>query len=129
MSTSSVTKVIELHGREEDVLVTMYRHYDGYMKCHGKELYDFLKETPLIKNLGIKPSNDSAYGAGCLAAKMVANFKKETGYVFLVPEHKEADYFYNVFVYEDNKVRMVVSKGTDVIFNKLLEEIDPDVFA
>jgi len=128
MSTNCTTKIVEITNGVEEVLVNMYRHYDGGENIHGYELVQFLQSLTLIQNMGTKVGGNTAYGAGCLAAKMIAHFKTETGYVYLVPEHRTATYHYTVFVYDGKTVRLVVSKDCEQIINELVENIKHPFF-
>jgi hypothetical protein len=79
----------------------MYRQYDGYMEGHGLELAEFLTRGQLVNGLGGKDNGTVFNGMGCLAAQMVAYFKKEAGQFYLhapvLNQDAGQDYEYHVF--------------------------------
>jgi hypothetical protein len=80
MGTRSLTFVYE--GRSK--LLNMYRQYDGYPSGHGLELAEFLGEGPVVNGFG---SHDQKgfNGMPCLAAQLVAHFKKSIGGFYIYP--------------------------------------------
>ena len=82
MGTRSLTIVEDEKGRE---IVTIYRQFDGYYDGHGKELADFLTGFTLVNGLRGDGPEKIANGLGCLAAQVVAHFKKEPGGIYLYP--------------------------------------------
>jgi len=96
-----MTKVYDIHG---NVLVAMYRQFDGYPQSHGKDLAAFLASGRLVNGLsgdterlrrlrtcgmvgnsGISRAFTVFNGASCLAAQMVSEFKTEPGGIYLYP--------------------------------------------
>jgi hypothetical protein len=61
------------YGNKE--IAVLYRQMDGYPEGHGEELENFLKGLDSI----------SYNGAECLAAQIVAHFKKGFGKFYLYP--------------------------------------------
>jgi hypothetical protein len=106
MGTRSLTVVHQ--GKEE--LLNLYRQMDGYPSGHGKELARFLLSAselcPLrvCNGIGIasqpQPGSLEAFnGAGCLAAQLVAHFKKGIGGFYIhKPRQRDCgeDYVYTV---------------------------------
>ena len=99
MSTRSTITFMK---ENEDPVATVYKHYDGGIGGFGYELAKWLSGMTLIngmmtdKHYGEKYAN----GVGCLAAKFIKKFKKETGDIYLCapdPDYKE-DYNYKVIV-------------------------------
>jgi len=132
MGTRSLTRVIETwkddDGKEKkNLIVTMYRQYDGYPSGHGQELADFLKSGKVVNGLGADRTGRVFNGAGCLAAQMVSHFKgDEAGGIYLYPNNtKDAwqNYEYHVLVdfnsktvtlicYESGKRKKQLFKGS-----------------
>jgi hypothetical protein len=113
MGTRSLTKVIDEDG---NVLVNMYRQYDGYPSGHGLELANFLYGTVIVNGLGMERPKKLANGAGCLAAQMVAHFKTEPGGIYLMPIDSNSccqDYEYKVQVRADLSVAVTVLDCSD----------------
>jgi len=71
--------------KEGKEIVVLYRQMDGYPSGHGEELSDFLMNIKLVNGLPINPQEKLANGMGCLAAQVVAHFKKEVGRFYLYP--------------------------------------------
>jgi len=106
MSTRSITIV---YNNDSQPLVCLYRQFDGYPSGHGKELADFLTPVTLVtpvNGIGLtakRTAKRTADGMDCLAAQLVAHFKKEVGGFYLMPLVKNPDYGqeYEYHVYSD----------------------------
>jgi hypothetical protein len=107
MGTRSLTRVIETYKddngkQQKQLLVTMYRQYDGYPEGHGQELANFLKTGKVVNGLGMDNPTKVFNGAGCLAAQMVSHFKGDSaGGIYIYPNNtKDAwqNYEYHVIV-------------------------------
>ena len=111
MGTRCLTYVYE----GNSPLVCLYRQFDGYPSGHGAELGDFLKGIQLGNGIAGKPEMGTfANGMGCLAAQLIAHFKKSVGgfYIHLVTDSGGVDYEYHVY---PNKV--VVRDSDEVVFS------------
>jgi hypothetical protein len=100
MSTRSNTVVYE----DDEIILNMYRQCDGYLEGHGKELAEFLAPIRLINGIGLDSDNtDKANGMGCLAAQIVAHFKKKAGGFYIVPPTSlcDNDYTYEIRNFPD----------------------------
>ena len=109
MGTSCLTYVYE----GNSPLVCLYRQFDGYPSGHGAELANFLKGIKLGNGIADNPKMGKfANGMGCLAAQLVAHFKKSVGgfYIHLVTDSGGVDYEYHVY---SNKV--VVKDSDEVV--------------
>ena len=111
MGTRSLTYVYD-GGKP---LVCMYRQFDGYPSGHGAELAEFLLSGKMVNGLG--PEDEQVFnGVECLAAQMVAYFKKGPGGIYLVvPEHDVdhgQEYEYHIS-WED--ARGIVVRVTDPV--------------
>jgi hypothetical protein len=116
MGTRSLTYVYE--GKKEDWVlpfVCMYRQFDGYPTGHGAELAEFLN------------SGKIANGMNCLAAQLVANFKKDSGGIYLYPPRLKQDCWqeYEYHVWEDT-VR--VTDTEEILFEGDWEEFEAFCF-
>ena len=87
MATRSLTYVYD----ECKPVVCMYRQFDGYPSGHGKELAEFLLSGKMVNGLG-GDEGRVFNGVECLAAQMVAHFKKEPGGIYLVVPEFGADH-------------------------------------
>ena len=75
MGTRSLTIVRDENGTD---ILTLYRQYDGYPEGHGKELTTFLRPFDVTQGIRSYEAPYQANGAGCLAAQIVAHFKRRT---------------------------------------------------
>ena len=111
MGTRCLTYVYEVN----DPIVCLYRQFDGYPSGHGAELGDFLKGIQLGNGIAGKPEMGTfANGMGCLAAQLIAHFKKSVGgfYIHAITDSVGVDYEYHVYA---NKV--VVKNPDEVVFS------------
>jgi hypothetical protein len=142
MGTRSLTRVIETwkddDGKQKkQLLVTMYRQYDGYPNGHGQELADFLKAGKVVNGLGMDRPAKVFNGAGCLAAQMVSHFKgDEAGGIYIYPNNtKDAwqNYEYHVIVdfntkevtlicYESGKRKKKLFQGSPDKFDEFVKK-------
>lgn len=97
MGTRSLTFVYD----DGKAVMNMYRQFDGYPSGHGVELADFLLSGKLVN--GYSDSNAAEFnGMGCLAAQMIANFKKSVGGFYIHPvTETECGQEYEYHVYKD----------------------------
>lgn len=97
MGTRSLTKVLDSAG---NVLVCMYRQYDGYQSGHGQELKSFLESRVMVNGFSDRHDKVLSNGMGCLAAQIICNFKVEVGGFYLYPADSSSewiDYVYTVY--------------------------------
>jgi len=95
MGTRALVNVRDEGG---SVILCMYSQFDGYPSGLGSDLAKFLKNIKLVNGFTGKEPLPVANGMGCLAAQLVAYFKKEVGQYYLVDptvEHGE-DYIYDI---------------------------------
>jgi hypothetical protein len=101
MGTRGLT-VVEQEGGAE--IAVLYRQYDSYPRGHGKELAEFLAPNGVEKTLvnGYSSRDQHAFnGMGCLAAQLVAHFKKEIGGFYLyAPGSRDVGEEYVYTLYE-----------------------------
>jgi hypothetical protein len=97
MGTRSLTFVYD----EQDVIINMYRQYDGYPSGHGAELADFLAPFTMVNGIPVGDTRKIANGMGCLAAQLVTHFKAgEAGQFYLYPATATdcgQDYEYHIY--------------------------------
>ena len=91
MGTRSTTTVYQ----GEEPLLTMYRQYDGYWDGHGKELKELLAGMTIVNGLSGSTEN-LANGMGCLAAQLVAHFKKGAGSFYIAALNDKQSYHYEI---------------------------------
>ena len=77
--------LIEITDETDTVLVTLYKHMDGYPAGLGKELATFLKPIKIVNGLSYQKHSKIANGVGCLAAQLIAEFKQDAGGLYVYP--------------------------------------------
>jgi hypothetical protein len=136
MGTRSLTFVYD----EQDVIINMYRQYDGYPTGHGAELAEFLGQFRMTNGIPVgrdKTGDRVANGMGCLAGQLVAHFKgSDAGQFYLYPASATdcgQDYEYHVYKDEGglrvritdrgcNMFGLTMSDKNDAIFDGSLAE-------
>ena len=119
MGTRSLTFV---YG-DNSPLLNMYRQFDGYPSGHGAELAKFLNSFDAIVNgIPVGDKRKIANGMGCLAAQLIANFKKSAGGFYIYPiDATDCWQEYEYHIYE-NKV--IVKNPDEVMFSGSWKEFD-----
>ena len=100
MGTRSLTYVYDEQGEK---IINLYRQFDGYPTGHGQELGEFLSSGSMVNGLRLGADEKFFNGMGCMAAQLIAHFKKESGGFYLYPTSAEdcgQDYEYHI--YNDN---------------------------
>lgn len=82
MGTRSLTVINDSAGKE---FVTLYRQMDGYPTGHGADLKAFLLPFTITTGVRLMENRKTANGMECLAAQIVAHFKKGPGDIYLYP--------------------------------------------
>lgn len=110
MGTRSTITFAERYEDEIVPLVTIYQQYDGFIHGVGRDLAKWLNKRILINGISHKPpmSGDPhpedqtvwrfANGCGCLAAKYIADMKRETGGLYITRLDDIEEYNYKVIV-------------------------------
>lgn len=116
MGTRSLTFVYD----GDRPIMNMYRQFDGYPSGHGQELAEFLLSGKMTNGIPVGVKEHFFNGMGCLAAQLVANFKKDAGGFYLYPlDATDCWQEYEYHVYED---KVVVKNPDEVIFDGTWEQ-------
>ena len=102
MGTRSLTVVLDSNECE---ICVLYRQYDGYPTGHGAELQEFLSGFQIVNGLGSQREEKIANGMDCLAAQLIAHFKKEAGGFYLYPAGTRdcgEEYIYTLYLQSNN---------------------------
>jgi hypothetical protein len=81
------------------VLVSIYRQYDGYPNGLGEDVADFVGGLRITNGISGDPTG-SANGMGCLAAQLIKHLKDKVGNVYIRdtgPESNGEEYVYTVY--------------------------------
>lgn len=135
MGTRALTFVYESYKDEQgkvvhQPIINLYRQYDGYPSGHGVELAEFLQRGRLVN--GLSGRDDVVFnGMGCLAAQLVANFKKESGGFYLHPVTAVdcgQDYEYHVYENGDRKICVRVTDRGCNMFGLTMSDKNENLF-
>ena len=127
MGTRSNTVIYdEYHGNGSAVeILNLYRQMDGYIEGHGVDLLKFLEPITIVNGFTQGLTN-IANGSGCLAAQLVAHFKKRVGDFYIMAplgEENENDYTYKIYVSGGPEyITMEVWEYDDLIFSGNVSE-------
>ena len=115
MGTRSLTFVYD----GDQPVLNLYRQFDGYPSGHGAELAEFLSGFEVVNGYGeVKPK--LANGMGCLAAQMIAHFKKGVGGFYIEPITAiDCGQDYEYHIYEN---RIVVKNPDQVMFSGTFDQ-------
>jgi hypothetical protein len=109
---------IMYNGADKEIAV-LYRQYDGYPDGHGKELKKFLNGKKIINGISGE-DNHNFNGMDCLAAALVAHFKKTIGGFYLNPAgSRDGEYQYKVMKDHSSDAIKVIIKNHD---DEIIEE-------
>ena len=126
MGTRSLTFVYD----EQDVIINMYRQYDGYPTGHGLELAEFLAQFTMVNGLGVNEDRKVANGMGCLAAQLVAHFKVGAGGFYLYPATAVdcgQDYEYHVYQDAEGLRVRITNRGCNM-FGLTMSDTNESIF-
>lgn len=102
---------VNVYDRNE-ILVSIYRQYDGYPSGLGQEIAEFVSGKTLVNGIGAD-RDAVANGMGCLAAQLIAHLKKGAGNVYIrdtSPESHGEEYVYTLYD-RSGKVYLRVNEG------------------
>ncbi len=101
MSTNATATVYSTYTDDPNVLVRIYKHWDGYPDDgFGDQLRDFANSKTLVNGLS-SDTRTVSNGMECFAASLVAHFKDGAGDVYLYPlvddyQHYKQEYNYEI---------------------------------
>lgn len=102
MRTPATTTIYDETGK---AILTFLRTTDGYFKTHGYELQKFLTGRKIVDGVDEEPNHSN--GMGCLAASIIAHFKKKSGTIYIEGNHKKADFHYDIKPKKDGSLSLV----------------------
>ena len=123
MGTRSTTRIYE----NGNLLLAMYKQYDGYLSGWGKELKDFISRCDIVNGLSLSRAVEqdkeqqenriTCNGMGDFTLLLVKEFKLESGGLYATIEENSQAYNYKIefFDAEENEehCRIVLSCDDD----------------
>lgn len=112
------TRCITVFKDETREIAVLYRQFDGYPDGHGQELKEFLAPMHLCNGYQEQDKEHGANGMDCLAAQIVAHFKKEIGRFYLYPAGTRdtgEEYVYTVYP-KDGVIYLRLEEGSVTFF-------------
>ena len=121
MGTRCLTVINDDDLMEE--ICVIYRQHDGYPRGHGLELYNFLDKFYIVNGIGLNDERKIANGMSCLAAQLVAHFKKGAGsfYLHQAGTRDIGESYIYVITYGSEKDKIVIKvndAGSDTLIFK-----------
>jgi hypothetical protein len=133
MGTRALVHIVEKDmDNNQNVLVSIYTQYDGYLEGLGMKIKNILDngKAEIINGYGNNKIPSSFNGIGCMAAYLIGSLKgNEIGNVYIVsPGTEDVGEEYTYFISElDGKIHMTVYDGfpaTKELFNGLLSKFN-----
>ena len=134
MGTRSHTSIIETSTDEtgkqrRDLLVKIYRQYDGYYSGMGKELATWLDKVSVVNGFGSNDPVDQIICnvAGCLAAQLIKHVKDGIGNVYITnPRANSSGLNYEYDILVDFNTQRITLKAYSIVgyYNKNKEYCD-----
>lgn len=118
MGTRSLTFVYDDNkAGKPDVIICMYRQYDGYVAGHGRDIAEFIDGMVIVNGFGGNTPEKAANGMGCFAAQLVGHFKDGIGNIYLYPPKLDTDagQEFEYHIYQDTIV--VKDDPANVLFD------------
>jgi len=94
MGTRSTTKIYS----DGELLLALYKQYDGYTDSWGKELKEFIRSGVFVNGISVyKQENKNMFnGIGDFALQLVTNFKEGVGGLYATTEGDSQEYNYRI---------------------------------
>jgi hypothetical protein len=92
MGTRSTTKIYD----GKNLILSLYKQYDGYVEGWGKELKDFIKSGDFVNGFGLENKKRQFNGIGCFALQLVCEFKDGVGGLYATSKNDEQEYNYKI---------------------------------
>lgn len=88
MGTRSITTIMSRWGEQDEFRhnASIYRHWDGYITGHGKDLYNYIKDLQIVNGISADMDSKCINGPGRLAAYLVRQMGVDGHDPDLVPE-------------------------------------------
>ena len=116
MGTRSTTKIYD----GKDLILSLYKQYDGYVEGWGKELKDFIKSGKFVNGFG-NSKERQFNGIGCFALQLVSEFKEGVGGLYATTKNDTQEYNYKITMkYAKRK------KGYSIEYDKIIIECEED---
>ena len=129
MGTRSLTYVYDGEEKEENILVCLYRQFDGYPTGHGKDLLNYFGKTKIINGFNEHKAPEYANGMACFAAQLVAHFKEGIGQIYLMqPKLNQdcwQDYEYHLSLVDDEIALRIQRFDGNTIWAGSLKDFNP----
>ncbi len=112
MGTRSTTKIYN----GNDLILSLYKQYDGYPDGLGKELKDFIKSGKFTNGFGSSDEGVVFNGVGCFALQLVSHLKKGVGGLYATTANDSQAYNYTIkYVHNEKQDGHIGVKGDKLI--------------
>ena len=114
MGTRSTTRIYE----DGNLLLTLYKQYDGYIEGWGNQLKEFIKSGTFVNGISLNEKRRVFNGVGCFAAQLIKEYKERPGGLYVTTEEDEQEYNYRIYKRND---KLIIECDEDETFT---EEFD-----
>lgn len=100
------------------LIVSIYRQFDGYPDGLGREVADFAGKMKIINGISGEKAGEAANGMGCFAAQLIRHLKDDIGSVYIRdtgPESQGEEFSYNLHN-RDGKIWIDALEGSMTAF-------------
>lgn len=108
MSTRALIKIKDVNNNH---LVTLYNHWDGYPEGLGARLKEYIKSGTLVNGIPVMSDKSVVLwnGFGCFTASLIAALKDGPGNLYVCPKNHDncwQEYVYTIKQLKNNKIRL-----------------------
>lgn len=119
MGTRSTTKIYD----QGNLVLALYKQYDGYTEGWGKELKEFIKSGTFVKGISYREEKQFN-GMGDFALQLVVEFKEGVGGLYATTEEDSQEYNYKI---ELNGDKLSITCEEEESFNEITDIKGPKV--
>ena len=121
MGTRSTTKIYD----NNELILSLYKQYDGYIDGWGKKLKQFIKSGKFVNGIKFSNSTEKQFnGIGCFALQLVNEFKKGVGDIYATTEQDIQEYNYIINYITDisnNPKRIEIYCEEDETYKEIID--------
>lgn len=108
-----------------EVLVKLYKQFDGYLEGLGEQIYDILKNKKVVNGYTLEDEKAGYYnGIGCLAASLIKELKTTIGNVYVDSVFNNDNEYYTYCIYskKDRDIYIAFLEDDIIKYNGLINE-------
>jgi|GEM_PF-3775539 len=129
MGTGCTTKFYQIglddKGKEKKLFVgAIYRHQDGYLEEHGRELKSLLSGKKVINGFRLGMTTKKYFnGITCCGAWVISKLKEDFGNIHLTTKDDYQEYNYEIYNNKKDIMITVRDRNKKIIFKGHIEDL------